>query len=410
MASSAKDAWRIYLESVDEEAPQEAILKETEEFLWTHAGLKSAKAADGVKIEALEKLTDYPESIAVQAFLVRVIRNIEHVSKAGQAAKAASLGSSAGGAPTASSARDMASFLAPTKTANTAKLLADVGLSKLPFVQQLDQGLIDKMAQETTEAKTQGRTPFYYVDLTTREVLPIWLHPEAVGGKFNHDEAAALNGNDPVDSLARLGQALRSATESQRFFRAFAQWSSAWWRYVPIAMSVEQITLVAAIQHADVISQLAEAERAEGGPGFLAFFYDDLVRRQLAARAAKQDPSLDVEIALAKVDTQLLEVAKQRLDSALRAAGLGFAKTSTPATSATHMMAQAKEAAGSLRSSQTRSIGAADTMSRKGGGKGEKNKRPTEPDEPPSRRKLKKANWWQNKKDGWRENKKSKGW
>jgi hypothetical protein len=57
MASSAKDAWRTYLESVDEESPQEAILKETEEFLWTSAGLKSAKAADGVRIEALEKLT-----------------------------------------------------------------------------------------------------------------------------------------------------------------------------------------------------------------------------------------------------------------------------------------------------------------------------------------------------------------
>ena len=79
-----------------------------------------------------------------------------------------------------------------------------------------------------------------------------------------------------------------------------------------------------------------------------------------------------MEVALAKVDTQLLEVAKQRLDAALRAAGLGSAKTSTPATSAAHMMAQAQEAAGSLRSSQSRAMGAADTMNRKGGGKGDK--------------------------------------
>ena len=125
------------------------------------------------------------------------------------------------------------------------------------------------------EATPHQRQPFLYVDVNSKDVLPIWLHPNAVGGRFRQDEASLLNGDAPVDSLARLGAALRNATESQRFFRSFSQWSAAWWKYEPIAVSVSQLSWVSAITHADAVAQIVETEHAEGRSGYLAFFYDD---------------------------------------------------------------------------------------------------------------------------------------
>ena len=86
------------------------------------------------------------------------------------------------------------------------------------------------------------------VDLTSKDVLPIWLHPETVGGRFRKEEASLLNGDEPEDSLARLGAVLRNAAESQKFFRSSAQWITAWWKCEPIALSVSQPSWVSKTQ------------------------------------------------------------------------------------------------------------------------------------------------------------------
>ena len=91
--------------------------------------------------------------------------------------------------------------MAPLKHTDTTKMLVDAGLSRLPSPVQLEQGLIDKLTidklnRETVDAEILQRPPLLYKDCT-------W---------------SLLIGDEPEDSLASLGAALRNAAESQRFF------------------------------------------------------------------------------------------------------------------------------------------------------------------------------------------------
>ena len=51
-------------------------------------------------------------------------------------------------------------------------------MEKLLFVAQLEQSLVDKMHSETIEAMTSNRKPFLFVELSSKEVIPVWLTPE----------------------------------------------------------------------------------------------------------------------------------------------------------------------------------------------------------------------------------------
>ena len=257
------------------------------------------------------------------------------------------------------------------RTADTSKLLREAGLAKLPFIAQLDQSLIDKMHNETVEAKSAGRKPFYFVDLAGKEVIPVWLTPEAVGGKFREEEALSLTGGEQINSLTQLGQALRGATDSQRFFRSFIQWSASFWRWAPVAVAVGHMSWVAAILHHDNIAKLCEAERCEGRGPYLAFLYDELARRQIAARALKNDPDLEIQEVVTTLDKSLLEVARSRLDSALRSAGLMGSRSSSSGlagNAASAMVDQANAAADGLRKQQHSAMTAAAALAHQGGG------------------------------------------
>ena len=206
-------------------------------------------------------------------------------------------------------------------------------------------------------------------DLTSKDVLPIWLHPETVGGRCRKEEASLLNGDKPEDFLARLGAVLRNATESQKFFRSSTQWSAAWWKCEPIALSVSQLSWVSAITHAEVVAQIRETKREEARSGYLAFFYDKLLRRQLAARAAKSDPNLDLVDSLSRIDRPWL-VAKTRLVAALQAAGINQKGATAKRAASSSLMAQAQEAKVARRSQQRYQLHAAASMLRQQQGKG----------------------------------------
>jgi hypothetical protein len=421
IAAMAKAAWRAYLEQVDDTAPDEEVLAAAEEFLFSKVELRSPREADGITLQKLEAHAEYPKALRVQAFLARVLRNIDSVARANEAAKMAKL---SGPSPaSAASAKALADSLAPPKAADTAKLLKEAGLTKLPFVAQLDQTLIDKMNQESVDARVAGRKAFSFVDFTSKEVLPVWVTPEAVGGKFNDEEALSLTGGEQINSLTQLGQALRSATEGQRFFRSFPQWSAAYWRWVPVAVSLEQISWVAAILHHDLVAKICETERQEGRGPYLAFIYSEILRKQINARALKSDPELDVQDALSTMDKSILEIARTRLEAALRAAGLIGGKTSSAGlagNAASSMVEQASAAAGALRRQQQQGLSAAAAMANQGGssggkgkgaGKGSKSSGPDRQHSPPSsKRKTKKQQYWKNVKESGKSRRRREEW
>jgi hypothetical protein len=284
--SAAASAWRDFLVQVDDEEPEEDVLVAAETFLFTKAKLTSPARAKGLGLEAFQKNSDWPEELPVQAFLSRVVMALDAAAAADRTAREMA-STNRGAAGSMSSALSLASALAPPRTCDVPAVLASANLSKLPFVHQLDQSIVDKMNGETQEAKILSRHPFTYVDLTAKEVVPVWLHPEAVGGRITEDDAE-LDGMMQVNSLAKLGAALRSATEGTRFFRTLAQWSASYWRWVPMAVALGHLSWVQALAHNDTICAIVEEEKEEGKGPYLAFLYDDMLRRQLEKRFQKK--------------------------------------------------------------------------------------------------------------------------
>jgi len=216
--------WKSFLAAVDETPPEAAILKEATEFLLA-AKFADPQSASGITIERLEKSPSYPTTLPTQAFLGRTMDTLAAVTAARRVALGASaMAAGSAAAPSTNSALALASMIAPLKTADTSSILSTAGMSDLPFAMRIEQGLVDKMSAETEQARRQGRTRFLYVELASREVLPLWITPESVGGRPEED-AEQLE-DQSVTSLARLGQALHKATEGKRCFTSVTQWSS----------------------------------------------------------------------------------------------------------------------------------------------------------------------------------------
>ena len=176
-----------------------------------------------------------------------------------------------------------------------------------------------------------------------------------------------------------------------------------------MAVALEHVSWVPAILHHDVVCQIAEEERSAGKPVYLAFLYDEIVRRQIASRAPKSDPDLDIMEALGRRDKQVLEVARTRLESALRAAGIMNDKR-LPLGAGDRMQSMAQSAAGLLQANQQQLVGAAGHGSSRSSASSSKKLSPKEPEEPPSKRKLKKQAWWSDKMAKHAGKKRKRGW
>ena len=86
-----------------------------------------------------------------------------------------------------------------------------------------------------------ARAALTYVDLTSKDILPLWLTPEAIGGKSGFlGEDESLDGEAKTMSLSMLATALKSATASPRFFRSVSQWSATFFRFGSVAVATQQ--------------------------------------------------------------------------------------------------------------------------------------------------------------------------
>ena len=414
----AEAAWRKYLLTVDEVEPEEAVLQAAEDFLFNKAKLKTPSACGSLTGDRLEKHADFPQDLPAQAFLLRMVENMEAVRLAEKAARdlkrmgaATTAMATSGPVGSASSALGLAAAIAPLKACDTLAQLKKANLDKLPFVQQLDQAIWDKMQAENLAASTEGRAAYTYVDLTQCGVLPIWVYPEAVGGRsVDNNVDTQLDPAAEVHNLAKLGAALRGVTENTRFFRSTTQWTAAYYRYAPAAVAMDQVSWVHILIHGDIIAQIAEEERADKRPPYIAFLYDELLRRQVEKRAHKKDPNLDLMEVFGKVDKALLSVARQRLNAALKQAGMvggtssGAASGATPAELLQAQNARLMEAGMEMQRQAERPPRAAprkmpwqaeDAHGSGGGSSGSDG-------QAISKRKAKKNNWWHDKKQYWR--------
>lgn len=309
--------WKSFLEVVDETPPDAAVLASAENFLGNIFADPSRAA--GITLDKLEKAENFPDELPTQAFLSRSVDALAAVTAARRASIGASM-SSATSAPSASSALAMAGLLAPVKTVDTVALLASANLSDLPFCLRIEQSLVDKMSAESEQAKRTGRSPFLFVDLAGREVLPLWITPEQVGGRPD-DEAEALD-DQSISSLARLGQALNRATEGRRCFSSIVQWTAAFLKYAPFAVSLGHLSWAQVLVHMGTILKMVADEKAEGRGPAVVFVYEEMIRRVIEKRSAAKDPTLKLMDILAEPDKGTLAAARQRVGSLTRTAHL----------------------------------------------------------------------------------------
>jgi hypothetical protein len=286
-------SWTEFLGLVDDALPDAEMMKSAKAFL-EEAGFKTPAAAFGISEEKLSKHDKYPEELPVQAFLAHIVHCLDAMTETKRAAagrlqaaspRARQMPQLPGGEAMASSALRLANTLAPLTTCDVKTTMDNAGLSKFPYIHTAEHHVFDILQAEADASKLASRQVFCYIDLTSKHILPIWLHPERIGGKLDFADDDMLDPSISTCSLASLCQALKSATEWARFFRTVSQWDSCYWRYASAAVALGHLTWLSAVMHCDVEpgGRARERERVAGRGPHLAFLYDELLRRQIEA-------------------------------------------------------------------------------------------------------------------------------
>ena len=338
--AETKAALREFLTNV-EAAPEGVELERVATWLEAH-NMPSAQAIEGFKESEVEAMSTGDDALTVVllAFVRRVVRTAMVVASAKRseahpprgsepssaAAPAAAPPSLAPGSAFAGLIGAEASGLAVANALMAAKdsvnvmdLLKKAGFEGMPFEIQAEAAVFQLLQCATNEAKKIGKTAFTYVDLTAKELLPMWMPHSAVGGKAGLD-LEYLGGG--ASAISALGNALKQAATQPRFFRSPVQFFTCFMRYALVAVTTEQLTWALVFSHLNIVSKLMEDERAAGNSVFVAFLYDDLVRRLWSRQVEVADPNFDFAKAAGELDKAVLESARSRLTNVMSAAGL----------------------------------------------------------------------------------------
>ena len=243
---------------------------------------------------------------------------------------------------------------------DVAKCLGEVSMSKLPYHLQCDKSNWKILDAENKAAQKAERTAFAYVDLTAKEVLPIWLPADAIGGKpmfgtdWNNSDASS-------SSLAELGQTLQAATSQRKLFRSIAQSMGAFIKYAATAIPMSQMACSRTFAYLNTIMKIHEEMKQDKYVSAVAIVYDDVFRKTIARRAEAKDPELDLDEAFAKTDARILEACKTRIGTAGRALPLRERGRQGPNFDQSKLEQQtvAAEAAASKAEAATRSLNVA---------------------------------------------------
>jgi len=232
------------------------------------------------------------------------------------------------------------------KTVDILALLVVGGLQGTPQLGLAPAPLFERLAEAAEVAKKNAKKPHTFVELTSKDILPEWIPPEAVGGKL---PVPCETAEESTGTLAQVATALKAATTAPRFFRTYQQWLGSWNRYGVAAISTKHMCVVSVLGHAQTIARISEERRGvEHHHVALSVQYDELRRRNWEARAARGDPDLNIRTEAWSIDREILDLAKARLEQVVVNAGLGHRKEKAgpgQSTQVTSESALAKQAA-----------------------------------------------------------------
>jgi hypothetical protein len=346
--ASSTSAWSSFLLAVDENPPKSNVIEGVSSWL-SERGITDPRMLEGVS-EADIDTNNPPKDLITKAFLKRTLRCVEVAQQAkrqkalnpvekspasgvnggelGSAGDISRLFSVVGGD---SSALALAQgILGGSKTLDISQRIENSALKGLPFHMQAEAKVWQQLEADSVAAAAcvPPRVAFTYVDLTSKELLPLWLSPDAIGGKISMSGESewCIDANASLKTLGQLGAALSSATQTPRFFRSLSQWSATFLRYSAVAIAFGQLTLPAVLTYLNLVYQIVEEEKSSGNSAFLAILYDDMLRRDIAKRVERRDPTLVLIDEVQKVNMQIMQAARTRLGTVLENAGITKSK------------------------------------------------------------------------------------
>ena len=366
-----KQRWIAFLSSVDTEPEDEEVRTGVAE-LFLQAGVYDPSKALGLK--DVELLGENNPTIPVRGLLRRTLRAItqaaavqdaEAISKITLAAGAgvdASVGSPV--RPRHSSelppntpgvSHEMSSALAlvnaikdqagpvkePVPEVDIQQVLNDCGLGGVPSF-----GLVDAKLFNELQAHSKQKVGYVYVDLTQRDLLPIWMSPETVGGRtvVSGDDESPLDERSPTGNIQQLQDALKKATSNPRWFRSVVQWVPCFLRYSMVALATKQLKLQDIFGHMQTVTRIEIDVRGKSkNPTAFAILYDEMRRKNWASRAERGDPTLDISTEAWSIDEELLKSVGSRLQHTLEAAGVAKAVLPEPSSSSTALLHASRE-------------------------------------------------------------------
>ncbi|CAE8587280.1 unnamed protein product [Polarella glacialis] len=191
----ANASWDLFFSNVDSVPVSQAVKTSAEVLFMDKLGFASPQEAEGM-VEGDILPEQLPASLPAKAFCRRVIRSLEvlHHAKRFKTGALMSVGS-----PSASlnahtfsmnAATAAAAMASPSKAndVDVQALLEKKDMKTMSFHLMPEQCVWNELMAEVELAATQGRVAFSYIDLTSKDILPVWIPVDAVGGRFSLDE------------------------------------------------------------------------------------------------------------------------------------------------------------------------------------------------------------------------------
>ena len=324
--------WKTFLAQVDSSAQEADVLQEAAEVFHA-ANLRDANSVIGCTEEEVVALGPETLSLPARSLVRRCVRAIGQAAKVEEAKSLAAVSVPATGfppVPPASSNGGTAAVL-PTTLAiksppvDVYALLEKVGMQGVPSDAIPELLLFTQLEEHAKAAKEESRVPFMFIDLTSKDLLPLWMTPEMVGGTttLEGEENELLDAGAATGTIQQLHQAFKKATSRPRFFRSISQWLPCFHKYGIAATATGHLTMAAIMGHVHSVCRVELDKRSNAKHSTVhALLYDELRRRDWARRAERKDPTLNIDKEAWVIDDEILKAVGTRMQTTMVAAGL----------------------------------------------------------------------------------------
>ena len=169
---------------------------------------------------------------------------------------------------------------------------------------------------EVDNAGEEKRQAHAYVEFLDKAMIATWLPAEATGGRSGITGEDASNVDK--EKLKDINEALKSLSETPRFFRNLNQWNATYDRFTIMAVCTKMMTWLQLTSYRQVIARIAEEAKTTRVSELLAVVYDEIHRKELRDRCQRKDPDLKLDEEFRTINKENLDIARAKLPTILK--------------------------------------------------------------------------------------------